>query len=132
RARPTRSRAARRPARRAPPGSARARSPPGDRARTGHAPGAFALAGAVASMTMRRRAAHRAETMPRHWTRRPPAHTLVLVMRWSFGIGRLFGIPVRVHFGLVLLLLALVALAPSGMMLMRTILVAIIVLASLV
>ncbi len=53
-------------------------------------------------------------------------------MRWSFGIGRLFGIPVRVHFGLVLLLLALVALAPSGMMLMRTILVAIIVLASLV
>jgi len=53
-------------------------------------------------------------------------------MRWSFGIGRLFGIPVRMHIGLVLLLLALVVLAPSDIVVVRTLLVSIIVLVSLV
>ncbi len=53
-------------------------------------------------------------------------------MRWSFGIGRLFGIPVRMHVGLVLLLLALVLMAPSDLMVVRTLLVSVIVLASLV
>lgn len=53
-------------------------------------------------------------------------------MKWSFGIGRLFGIPVRVHVGLILLLVALILLAPSEMIVVRTVLVAVIVLASLI
>lgn len=53
-------------------------------------------------------------------------------MRWSFGIGRLFGIPVRVHIGLVVLLMALMLLAPSDLLVVRTLLVSVIVLASLV
>lgn len=61
-----------------------------------------------------------------------PPRTPWGVMRWSFGIGRLFGIPVRVHLGLVLLLLVLVALAPSDIVIVRTLLMSIIVLASLV
>jgi len=52
-------------------------------------------------------------------------------MGWTFGLGHLFGIPVRGHFGLVLLLVALVALAPSDIVAVRTLLLSIIVLASL-
>ncbi len=52
--------------------------------------------------------------------------------RWSFGIGRLFGIPLRVHVALVLVLLALVLLAPSDIVIVRTLLVSVIVLVSLI
>jgi Zn-dependent protease len=36
-------------------------------------------------------------------------------VRWSFSIGRLFDIPVRIHFALIAMLLVLIAIAPPAM-----------------
>lgn len=52
--------------------------------------------------------------------------------RWSIGVGRLFGIPVRVHVGLILLVLGLVLFAPHDELRVRTLLVSVVVLVSLV
>jgi Zn-dependent protease len=52
------------------------------------------------------------------------------VMRWSFPIGSLFGIPVRVHLALALLLLFVVIIAPPKLNVVQLVMTAIMVFAS--
>lgn len=51
-------------------------------------------------------------------------------MRWSFSIGSFFGIPVRVHFALVAMLIFLVAIAPPAMGAVMMLMTAVIIFAS--